>query len=183
MSADATLRALTAMDPASLEELMAEYGQDVWNFAYFLTKDRSMADDIAQDVFLQAYRHIDSFRAESSVRTWLLKIARNTSLNYRNAAFFRRAVLMDKLGAAGTHRSAEQDYLEREAANRVWLCVFRLPVKLREALVLHAKYELPVQEIADMLKIPAGTVKSRLFKARKRMKALLEEGERNDAND
>ena len=180
MSAEATLKVLVAMDSASLEELMEEYGQDVWNFAFFLAKDRNMADDIAQDVFLQAYRNLSSFRGEASVRTWLLKITRNISFNYRNSAFFRKAVLMDKWLPAGAQRSAETAFLEQEAANRIWLLVFRLPVKIREVLVLHAKYELSLQEIADVLKIPEGTVKSRLFKARKKMKALIEEDETHE---
>lgn len=57
---------MTEMDTLTLDELMDHYGQDVWNFAFFLTRNRSLADDIAQDVFLKAYVHIESFRAESS---------------------------------------------------------------------------------------------------------------------
>ncbi|THF81775.1 sigma-70 family RNA polymerase sigma factor [Cohnella fermenti] len=166
---------MTAMDPMTLEELMKEYGQDVWSFAYSITKNRATADDIAQDVFLQAYRHLVSFRGESSVRTWLLRIARNISLNYRNSAFFRRVLLPGKLAPSRQDRSAEEAYFEREAASDVWRHVFSLPVKMREALVLHAKYQLSLQEIARILDVPEGTVKSRLFGARKRMSTLLKE--------
>ena len=166
---------MTAMDPLTLEELMKEYGQDVWSFAYSITKNRAMADDIAQDAFLQAYRNLVSFRGESSVRTWLLRIARNISLNYRNSAFFRRVLLIDAWTSSGSDRSAEQAFFEQEAANDIWKHVFSLPVKQREVLVLHAKYQLSLLEIARILDVPEGTVKSRLFGARKRMSNLLKE--------
>lgn len=168
-------------DPDMLGELMDRYGQDVWNYAYFLVKNRAMADDIAQDTFIRAYRHFSGFRQESSVKTWLLRIARNVAFNYRNAAFFRKALLMDIVAPRHPGRSAEQDYLERETTSEIWRCVMELPVKLRETLVLHAKYELSVAEIADLQRIPEGTVKSRLFAARRRMESLLKEDNEHEA--
>ncbi|MDI4644730.1 sigma-70 family RNA polymerase sigma factor [Cohnella hashimotonis] len=167
-------------DPALLGELMDRYGQDVWNYAYFLVKHRAMADDIAQDTFIQAYRHFYGFRQEASLKTWLLRIARNVSFNYRNAAFFRKVLLMDIVSPRQPGRSAEQDYLAREAASEIWRYVLDLPVKLRETLVLHAKYELSVAEIADLQRIPEGTVKSRLFAARRRIAFLLKEDEEDE---
>ncbi len=64
----------------TFEALMHEYGQEVWNYAYSIVKNQSMAEDIAQDVFLQVFRHVVSFRNESSMKTWLLKITRLFSL-------------------------------------------------------------------------------------------------------
>src|SRR5690554_2972324 len=101
------------MDPNNLEQLMNQFGQDVWNFAYFLAKNRSLADDITQDVFLQAYLHVASFRGESSVKTWLLKITRNISLNYRKSAFFRKVLLVDVVISKESIQSAEQSFMER----------------------------------------------------------------------
>ena len=132
-----------------------------------------MADDITQDVFLQAFRHVTSFRGEASVKTWLLKITRNTSYNYRKSAFFRKVLLVGAVTSKEYNRSAEQSFLEKEATHEVWKQVFNLPTKFREVLVLHAKYHLPLSEIAQILKIPKGTVKSRLFGARKKLSILL----------
>ncbi|MVP00324.1 sigma-70 family RNA polymerase sigma factor [Paenibacillus sp. N10] len=161
------------MNGYTLEDLMNTYGQDVWNFAFSICKNRQLADDIAQDVFLQAYRHVASFRGESSVKTWLLKITRNISYNNRKSAFVRKVMLVDFVHRAGQSQSAEDIFLEQEAANEVWLCVFRLPVKFREVIVLDAKYHLSVSEIAGVLNISEGTVKSRLHRARKKMTGLL----------
>ncbi len=152
---------------------MNKYGQDVWNFAFSICKNRQLADDIAQDVFLQVYRHVATFRGESSVKTWLLKITRNISYNYRKSAFIRKVTLVDLVHRTGQSQSAEDIFLEQEAVSEVWLCVFQLPVKFREVIVLDAKYHLSVSEIAGVLNISEGTVKSRLHRARKKMTGLL----------
>jgi len=67
---------------ALLTELMNAYGKDVWNFAFSMTKKWDQADDIAQEVFLKAYRNLHTFRSQSSVKTWLLAITRNMVLDY-----------------------------------------------------------------------------------------------------
>jgi len=172
---DDYLRYMAGMDAGTLDDLMDRFGQEVWDFAYLLTRNRSLADDIAQDVFLQAYLHVASFRGEASVKTWLLRIARNISINYRKSAFFRRVLLIEAIRPGRQTASAEQEYLEREAANEVWRQVFRLPTKYREVLVMHARYRLSLKEIATVLQVPEGTVKSRLFGARKRLSNLLRE--------
>lgn len=161
------------MDSVSLNHLMDQYGQDVWNYAFFLTKNRNAADDITQDVFIQVYNHVDSFRGEASIKTWLLTITRNMSRNFLQTAFIRKVLLVDIVKSIGSSRSAEEMYIEEEAANEIWKKIFKLPTKYREVLVLQAKYQLSIAEISDILKIPQGTVKSRLSDARKKMKQLL----------
>ncbi|PRX63442.1 RNA polymerase sigma-70 factor (ECF subfamily) [Cohnella sp. SGD-V74] len=166
-----------SMDAETLESLMRDYGQEVWNYAYLICRDRAIADDIVQEAFLRAYRHFASFRGEASVKTWLLRITRNLSYNYRSSAFIRRALLLDRIVPGGHHRSAEEAYLDEEATNEVWRRVFRLPAKHREILLLHARHQLSLGEIASLLGIPEGTAKSRLFGARKKLTSLLKEDE------
>lgn len=166
---------LAEMNEDVLADLIKQYGQEVWNYAYFVTKNRAAADDITQDVFIQVFKHVTSFRGESSVKTWLLKITRNISYNYRSSAFIRKVLLVDIIVSKGVGRSAEQSFLEQEASNDIWRLVMSLPTKYREVLVLHAKYQLSLKEIADVLQIPEGTVKSRLYHARKRMTELMKE--------
>jgi RNA polymerase sigma-70 factor (ECF subfamily) len=167
---------LADMDSFTLDNLMEQYGQDVWNYAYFITKNRNLTDDITQDVFLKAYRHVSTFRGESSVKTWLLKITRNISYNYLHSAFFRKVLLVDLISPPKEYSdSAEKVFLEKETANEIWKKILKLPSKYREVIVLQAKYELSLSEISNILKVPEGTVKSRLFGARKRMSILLKE--------
>lgn len=168
---------LAGLDSEMLERLMADYGQEVWNYAFFVTKNKSLADDITQDVFLQAYRSFSSFRGEASMRTWLLKITRNKSINSVRSAFVRRVLLVDIVRPGGKASSAENDYIAREAANEVWRSVLELPIKHREVIILHARYELSTEQMAGVLQIPEGTVKSRLHAARRRLSALLQKEE------
>ncbi|MDQ6420004.1 sigma-70 family RNA polymerase sigma factor [Paenibacillus sp. LHD-117] len=162
-----------------LEDLMREYGEDVWRFAYFLTRRRDAADDIAQETFIVAYRRLYAFRGESSVKSWLLGIARNKSLHYLRSAFFRKVVLTDavaiKKDAAGAAESAEDIVFGQIAASGVWETVMTLQRKHREVVLMAYHYEMTMTEIASALGVSEGTVKSRLSRAKRKMSELLDE--------
>ncbi|RIE03121.1 RNA polymerase sigma factor [Cohnella faecalis] len=156
---------------------MASYGQEVWNLAYLLTRKHEMADDITQDVFLKAHANIRAFRGDSSIKTWLLTITRNLAINSLRTAFMRKVTLVAWVMPQGAGPSAEQEAMDNEWTSRVWLNVLKLPVKLREVLVLHAKYEMSTKDIAKMLQLSEGTVKSRLSRARSKMSEYRRESE------
>lgn len=161
---------------AILQELMTVYGKDVWNYAYSITRKWDQADDITQEVFIKAYRNLYSFRCESSVKTWLLAITRNMTLDYRKSAFFRKVTLVDAFAAREEQASAstEQEVISKLTVNEMWDLVLRLPVKYREVLILFAHYQLSMKEIAELLGVSEGTVKSRLFHARNKISRLKE---------
>ncbi|MFF2886541.1 RNA polymerase sigma factor [Paenibacillus sp. NPDC057967] len=168
---------------AVLEDMMTEFGEDIWNFAYFLTRRRDAADDIAQEVFLTVYNRMYTFRGEASVKSWLLSIARNKSLNYLRNAFIRRAVLMGTYRAEGSTASAEQVVFERMSSREVWATVMKLPRKHREVLLLAYHYQMKMDEIAATLDLSEGTVKSRLFRAKKKMSEWLKEEQEGGKDD
>ncbi len=176
------LKYVSNMQSASLQELMQEHGQEVWNYAFLLTRSRHVSDDIAQEVFLQAFLHISSFRGQSSVRTWLFSIARNKAINYKKSAFFRKVTLLDFLYPAPGVPSAEDQFMNRTYRDSIWESVMKLPPKYREVLILDARYEMPLTEIALLLRISIGTVKSRLHRARAKMRTLMEEAEGVEGN-
>ncbi|KIL40154.1 hypothetical protein SD70_15905 [Gordoniibacillus kamchatkensis] len=168
------------MEPSQFRAVIHQHWKEVWNYAYFLTGNRDTADDLTQDVFAKAYRDIASFRGEASVKTWLIKITRNTAANYRKSAFFRKVRLFANVSVGGTAPSAEREYFSRLHASSVWDAVMKLPAKFREVLLLDARYELSNEEIAELLGISVGTVKSRIHRARAKIsKCLSEEGEGN----
>lgn len=105
---------------SDIRMLMESYGEDVWNYAYVITRNTHTADDVAQDVFIKAYQHIASFRGEASVKTWLLKITRNTALSYLRRAFLRRVVLIGEpspgTGQNGTMRTSSSP----SASRNIW---------------------------------------------------------------
>jgi RNA polymerase sigma-70 factor (ECF subfamily) len=171
------LQYVTRAEPEHFRAVLHEHWQEVWNYAYFLTGNRDTADDLTQDVFAKAYRHIASFRGEASVKTWLLRITRNTVINYRRSALFRKVRLFANVAAGGSAPSAEHEYFSQEHRSRVWDAVMKLPVKFREVLLLDARYELSNEQIAGLLGISVGTVKSRIHRARAKIsQSLREEG-------
>ncbi|TBL79172.1 sigma-70 family RNA polymerase sigma factor [Paenibacillus thalictri] len=151
---------------------MDSFGNDVWNFAYFLTNRSDAADDISQEVFLAAFNGLYAFRGDCSVKSWLLTITRNKALHYLQSAFIRKVTLTDKL-KRGSSPSAEQVVFDRLDNHMVWKAVMQLPRKYREVLVLDFHYGLKQKEIAILLKVSEGTVKSRSHRAKKRMSDLL----------
>ena len=82
------LKQMTVMDTQTLDKIMNLYGNDIWNYAYFLTKQQALADDIAQDVFIKAYFGIHTFRGQASLKTWLLTITRQTAFRYKRRFSF-----------------------------------------------------------------------------------------------
>lgn len=169
------LRYIDSWDESTFREFMQEFGQDVWNYAYFLTKRKVLADDITQEVFIKAYYHISEFRGQSSVKTWLLTITRNMAFNIKRSAYIRKVLLTDRLRHDAAARSAEQEVMDQWRSERIWSIVMELPSKYREVIVLDAFYKLPLKEIGELLQIPEGTVKSRLFRAREKVQIQLKE--------
>ncbi|MDR6549213.1 RNA polymerase sigma-70 factor (ECF subfamily) [Paenibacillus qinlingensis] len=156
-----------------LQDLMENFGEDVWNFAFFLTQRSHVADDIAQEVFLAAFTGMYAFRGECTVKSWLLTITRNKSLHYLQGAFFRKVTLTDRFIATGSSPAAERIVFDRMDNRELWDIVMSLPRKYREVLILDYHYGLKMNEIAELLHVSVGTVKSRLHRAKTKMNALL----------
>ena len=164
-----------------LKELMEAYGRDVWNFAYSITLKAEAADDIAQNTFLKIYENLYSYRGRSSVKTWILAITRNCAYDFKRSAFIKKVTLVSYLRDdyfSNNHASAEEEAIHQLEANEVWQIVLSLPGKFREPLVLYAHHQLSMAEIATMLNVSEGTVKSRLHRARIKVSKGLKEGER-----
>ncbi|MBD0384374.1 RNA polymerase sigma factor [Paenibacillus sp. WST5] len=157
-----------------LLDLMANYGNDVWNFAYFLTRSSDAADDLSQDVFLSVYDRIYSFRGECTMKSWILTITRNKSLNYLKKQLIRKILPVKTVPHGGTVQSAESQLFDRMETKRIWSAVIQLPRKFREVVILDAHYGLTDKEIAELLNISQGTVKSRLHRARTKITVILE---------
>ncbi|MCR2802720.1 sigma-70 family RNA polymerase sigma factor [Paenibacillus soyae] len=115
---------------AVLRELMEAFGNDVWRFAYFLTRRKEAADDISQEVFLSAYKNMYAFRGECTVKSWLLTITRNKSIHYLQSAFIRRVTLTDRITrSGGISPAAEQMAFDRMENKALWDTVMKLPRK------------------------------------------------------
>jgi len=131
------------------------------------------AEELTQDIFLRAYRGLRSFRGDSALRTWLIRIALNTTNSYFGSKRYRQQIATDVLDPLKHDRG-----IEMEPQDSAQIVLFRkalgsLPPKLRYTLVLCGLEGKKYEEAADILGIPVGTVRSRLNKARLLVKTAI----------
>lgn len=166
------------------EELAGQHERMLYLLCLRMTGSREDAQDCAQEALLRAYRAFDGFRGQSSARTWLYRVAYNTCLDFLRRR--REEYSLDALREAGlelpddnTPRPGEA--LEREDMRRqIEYALTLLPEDQRAVLVLRDFQQLPYDEIAAVLDISEGTVKSRLSRAREKVKNILIRLEQND---
>ncbi len=176
------LRCYAAGDRRALEELFRRYRQPAYRVAYRLLGNEADALDAVQDGFVKALTHLQSFQGRSSFKTWLLRVVSNASLDLGRQRG-RRDVL--RLDAAGYHDNPDKNLttadetargLERsDLRARLDAALAHLSEAHRQTFVLHADAELSYREVADALGISIGTVMSRLFYARQKLREYLSE--------
>lgn len=147
-----------------LSALIDEYGSCVLNTAYLYLNDRQLAEDVFQEVFLKAYLKMDTFEARSSVKTWLIRITINQCKDTIKSAYKSRVnVGFDRLdGGCLICQSAEQAAEENYENERLYRAVMSLEPKHRELILLRYYNELSLDEIASILRISNGAVRTRL---------------------
>jgi len=158
--------------------LVARHRRDALRVAYGIADGE--ADDVAQDAFVKAYRHLGQFKVGASFRAWLLAIVANEARN-RRRSFVRRNALVLRVGAAEAAEDAEDpaDEAMRHARREVLVgALARLSDRDREVLSLRYFAQLSETEMAAGLGCPPGTVKSRLSRAMERLRIELGEVER-----
>ena len=162
-------------DPAAFGVLVERYQEPAFRAAYLIVRDAAAAEDVAQEAFVRAYRQIGTFRQGEPFRPWLLRIVQNLALNEvrsraRRRALAERTAETEPVTAAGPEGGLVAD----EQAATLLRAIGELPDDDR--IVLHLRYylELPEREIASAIGKPAGTVKSRLHRASRRLRELVE---------
>jgi len=153
----------------------------MYRMALRLTGTAANAEDLVQDTVLKAFRAWDSFRQGTNARGWLLTILRNTFINdYRRG---RRAPRLVDIEVAESHAlthegggsDPEGEFFHHLVDDRILAALDALPEEFREVVVLSDVEGLGYAQIAGMLGVPVGTVKSRLFRARRQLQAALRE--------
>jgi RNA polymerase sigma-70 factor (ECF subfamily) len=156
----------------SFRVLYQRHQQRVRSILYQLC-DAAALDDLVQDVFLRAWKGLPKFRQSSQFSTWLYRIAWNVASDQRQLLARGRDRLQVLTRQAPTQYDAP-DVLHLHYQDLVQRGLVKLSFEHRTILVLHDLEEMPQKEIAEMLKIPVGTVKSRLFHARAAMRKFLQ---------
>lgn len=168
-----------AGDEEAFEELVLRYQDRVFALVYRMTGDPDRVEDVAQEVFLRAFRALGSFRGGASFYTWLYRIAVNTSLNALRSRAKHRETSLEALDGtelgvdhvAGPDEAAAQ----HQVVERVKEAIGQLDEQYRVIVYLRDMEEMSYQEIAEVVELPVGTVKSRLFRARQHLKEMLKD--------
>jgi RNA polymerase sigma-70 factor, ECF subfamily len=183
------VRRFKSGDESAFVEIMARHRERISSIAFAMLKNHADADEIVQDTFLRAHRGLANFRGDSSLATWLHRIAMNLSRNRYWYFFSRRRHLTISLenSVGSDSQSAFSDLIASDAADPareattaeftelVASCMGSLGAKSRKILMLRNTQDHSYGEIAAELGVNIGTVKSRIARARKNLRALMSE--------
>ena len=168
----AAVERVLAGDISAFEEIVRRWQSPLINLAYRFCHDRGRAEEMAQEVFLRAYRGLGQWRKEAAFSTWLFALAANF---YRSE--LRRipayTVSIDDVREPVDSRASDGGLEERDRDQAVRRAVFALPAKYREALTLFYFHDMDVPAAAQSLGLPEGTVKARLFRGREILRGKL----------
>lgn len=171
----ALLARLRRRDEQAFRELVARHQAVVRAYAAGILGDPHEAEDAAQEAFLRAHRRLGAFRGDAPLRTWLLRICRNHCLDRLRARPSVTMVALDDeipAGGADTTAAGVARTIDRE---RLVRAIGGLPDALQQAVVLRELRGLPYEEVAGILGVPVGTVRSRLSAGRAQLRASLGE--------
>jgi len=164
--------------------LVDRYQGRVFRVAYGLMRNREDARDVTQEAFIKAYRNLPNFRRDSSFYTWIYRITVNLGIDQKRKAYRSRETELDegRLTPDDAHHTGprpmpgpRQSLMRKQLSGRIGEAIASLPEDQRQVIVLREVQGLSYKEIAETTGIAEGTVMSRLFYARKKLQALLED--------
>ena len=174
------VRRCRAGDGTAWEDIVSLFSRRIFNLAYRFTSSVEAAEDLTQEVFIRIYKTLDQYDAkQGDLANWLMRLARNLIIDdYRHRQRNPQNTYADDvenhtfhLRAVGT--SAQKDIERRELCAQVQEGIDKLPTDLRTCVILRDIEELSYQEIVEVLKIPEGTVKSRINRGRIELAKIL----------
>ncbi len=172
-------------DATAYRGLVERYETRIYHVCYGMVRNREDARDMAQDAFIKAYKNLSRFRFQASFYTWLCRIAMNVCIDHLRKQKVRKADAFDEgiatREAGGVismehHKNNPAKDVERKRLYaRILAAMDELPELHRQVVVLREMEGLSYKEIAEVLEVPEGTVMSRLYYARKRLQAALQD--------
>lgn len=167
------LESIAQGDRAAMHTLYARHSVRVYRFVLRMLRDASMAEDLVSQVFLDVWRTAGQFEGRSQVSTWLLSIARFKALTALRQRKYEDIDQDDVMEVADDADTPEDSLARNRTRDILRSCVARLSPAHREVVDLVYYHEKSVEEVAGIVGIPASTVKTRMFYARKQLAELL----------
>lgn len=174
------VRRARAGDGVAWEEIVSGFSRRIFNLAYRFTSSVDAAEDLTQEVFIRIYRTLDQYDPkQGDLSNWLMRLARNLIIDdYRHRQRNPQNSMADAVDDHSYHlravgNSAQKEMERREIAAHVQEGIDKLPADLKTCVILRDIEEMTYQEIVDVLKIPEGTVKSRINRGRIELAKIL----------
>ncbi len=161
-------------DPRSFGEVVRRHQRLVFGAAFRVVKDATVAEDVAQEAFLRAFKAVDGYRGEGELGAWLYRISRNLALNVVTRS--RETPTEEMTELLDPARTPEAETIRREDIRSVQLALRDVPELLRRPLVMYEYQHMSYEDIAATIGIPLNTVRSRIFRAKRALETRLEGG-------
>ena len=163
---------------ADFEQLALPLFASLYNHAHWLTRDQAEAEDLVQETFSKSLRAFDSFQPGTNFKAWIFRILRNTFLTTRTGIAASRTVFLEDqpetLDTTASGPTPEDILLRLDNQAALHIALEQLPAQLREVLLLSDVEEIKYKDIAAILDLPIGTVMSRISRARRTLRQLLQ---------
>ena len=155
---------------AVFAEIIDKYGQDILKLVCSYVNNKALAEDLTQDIFVKCYKALPAYKQQSSVKTWLWRIAINHCKDYLKSWYNKNVVEMQNEGAfCSNGEMVEGAIIQQEEEAQLAAAVMKLPIKYREVIYFYYYEELTIKEISAVINVNENTIKTRMKKA----KALL----------
>ena len=174
------LRRAQQGDPEAFEQLMQPLEQLVWRICWHYTGNRENAEDCGQETMIRIWRSLDSYRGECALESWVYRIAANCCMDFLRKKKRDKSVSVEPMREQGFDPAdpspgTEEQAVAADEQRRLREAVAQLPEEQREALILTQLEKIPYEETAKALGVSEGTVKSRVNRAKARLKEILSE--------
>ncbi len=169
------------MADTDFQRLALSHLDALYNFAVYLTRSPAQAEDLVQETYLRAFRFSHRFQPGTHLRAWLFQILRNTFLTFYRLRERELPLAEDGVpdwDAPMFHEAPAEDPSVLEAHTDLERALRRLPDEFRTVLLLAEVEGLPLEEVAQIMACPVGTVKSRIFRAKERLRVILRDYEK-----
>ncbi len=169
-------------DPEAFEQLITPLEQLIWRICWHYTGNRESAEDCGQETMIRIWRSLDSYRGDCALESWVYRIAANCCMDYLRKKKRDKSVSMEPMQEQGFDPAdpspgTEEQVVAADEQKRLREAITMLPEDQREALIMTQLEKVPYEEAARLLGVSEGTIKSRVNRAKARLKEILS-GER-----
>lgn len=157
-----------------LDDLLDLYGQEILQLVYSYVKNRAIAEDLTQEIFVKCYQALSTYKQQSKMRTWLWRISINHCKDFLKSWYHRHVEPSLENWEVMDGTNVEEKIIQRDEDQELAHAVMRLPIIYREVIYLYYFQELSIKEIFEITGVKESTVKTRLRKAKQILRIELE---------